>query len=128
MVRPVALKRAFGNLISNATAYGGTARVQLQADAAGVVVTVDDDGPGVPDADLGRVFEPFVRLETSRNRGTGGVGLGLTIARQAIAAEGGSLVLANRPGGGLRAQVTLPVPATISGPSCPALGTSPKRD
>lgn len=128
MVRPVALKRAFGNLISNATAYGGTARVQLQADAAGVVVTVDDDGPGVPDADLGRVFEPFVRLEASRNRGTGGVGLGLTIARQTIAAEGGSLVLANRSAGGLRAQVTLPVPGTVSGPSCPALGTSPKRD
>lgn len=128
MVRPVALKRAFDNLISNATAYGGTARVRLQADATGVVVTVDDDGPGIPDADLGRVFEPFVRLEASRNRGTGGVGLGLTIARQAIAAEGGSLVLANRPGGGLRAQVTLPVPGNVSGPSCPAQGTSPKRD
>lgn len=137
MVRPVALKRALGNLIANATAYGGTARVRLQAGTTGIAITVDDDGPGIPDADLSRVFEPFVRLEASRNRGTGGVGLGLTIARQAIAAEGGTLVLANRPGGGLRAQVTLPVPPTVPGNAaaagtkagpCPAQSDTPDRD
>lgn len=73
-----------------------------------VTVTVEDAGPGIPEADLERVFQPFQRLESSRNRGTGGVGLGLAIARQAIENEGGSVRLSNRPAGGLSAKVFLP--------------------
>jgi signal transduction histidine kinase len=106
--RPVALKRAFANLIGNAIAYGGTARVRLGAGAGQIRVEIEDDGPGIPDAELERVFEPFRRLEESRNRATGGVGLGLTIARRTVEAEGGQLVLRNRLGGGLAATVTLP--------------------
>jgi len=74
---------------------------------------VEDDGPGIPAADLERVFEPFQRLEDSRNRGTGGVGLGLAIARQAIENEGGSIRLSNRPAGGLRAEVRLPCRTSV---------------
>ena len=74
---------------------------------------VEDDGPGIPDALIEAAFEPFRRLETSRNRGTGGSGLGLAIARRGVAAHGGSLVLANRAEGGLRATVSLP-----RGPGC----------
>jgi signal transduction histidine kinase len=106
--RPVALKRAFANLIDNAVKYGGGARVSLDADAAAVTVRVEDDGPGIPEEALETVFEPFRRLEDSRNRGSGGSGLGLTIARQVVEAHGGTLVLANRAGGGLAAMVRLP--------------------
>ena len=81
----------------------------LKQTAAGLRITIDDDGPGIPDADIPHVFEPFRRLETSRNRGTGGVGLGLTIALQVIEREGGSLRLLSRPDGGLRAEIRLPV-------------------
>jgi signal transduction histidine kinase len=72
------------------------------------MITVDDRGPGIPADRLQEVFEPFVRLEASRNRDTGGVGLGLSIARSVVRAHGGELTLANRPQGGLRAVVTLP--------------------
>ncbi len=113
-VRPVALKRALTNLVNNATAYGGGARVTLappQAVRGGSVVTlyVDDDGPGIPESEMERVFLPFHRLESSRNRETGGVGLGLPIARNIMRAHGGDLVLQNREGGGVRATVILPV-------------------
>lgn len=109
IVRPVALKRAFANLIVNAISYGGMAAVRLRLEPESVVITIDDEGPGIPERELERVFDPFVRLETSRNCSTGGVGLGLTIARQAITNEGGMLILVNRPTGGLTAQVTLPL-------------------
>ena len=113
-VRPVALKRALTNLVSNAAAYGGGARVTLappQPSGGGTVVTlhIDDDGPGIPESEMERVFLPFHRLETSRNRETGGVGLGLPIARNIMRAHGGDLVLRNREEGGVRATVTLPV-------------------
>ncbi len=108
IARPLSLKRAFANLIANAVVYGGGARVRLRLDGHRVVVTVEDDGPGISDDDIKRVFDPFVRLENSRNRHSGGVGLGLTIARQAVTTMGGSLVLQNRPGGGLTARVELP--------------------
>jgi signal transduction histidine kinase len=78
-----------------------------EADAA-VVVQIDDDGPGIPDDDLERVFAPFERLDGSRNSRTGGVGLGLSIVRQAIRREGGTVTLSNRIEGGLRAEVTIP--------------------
>lgn len=108
--RPVALKRAVANLVSNALAYGGAARLRLHPPAAGVVrLEVEDDGPGIPEAELEAVFAPFRRLEASRNRETGGTGLGLTIARNIFRAHGGDVVLRNRAGGGLTAVVSLPV-------------------
>jgi signal transduction histidine kinase len=108
--RPVALKRALGNLVANAESYGGSARVTMVPPVDGTVtVTIEDDGPGIPAEDMDRVFEPFHRLEQSRNRETGGVGLGLPIARNMLRAHGGDVVLKNRPEGGLRAIVTLPV-------------------
>jgi hypothetical protein len=108
--RPVALKRALANLVSNAESYGGSARVTMAPPAGGtVIVTIEDDGPGIPAHEIDRVFEPFHRLEQSRNRETGGVGLGLPIARNMLRAHGGDVVLSNRPRGGLRALVTLPV-------------------
>lgn len=109
-VRPVALKRALGNLVSNAETYGGSARVTMVPPADGTVsVTIEDDGPGIPPEEIDRVFEPFHRLEQSRNRETGGVGLGLPIARNMLRAHGGDVVLKNRPEGGLKAIITLPV-------------------
>ncbi len=108
--RPVALKRAFANLIGNAVKYGATARVCVACPHPGLAtVTVEDDGPGIPPDQLERVFDPFYRVEDSRNRETGGTGLGLPIARNIFRAHGGDVVLANRAGGGARATVTLPV-------------------
>ena len=108
--RPLALKRALANLVSNAVTYGGSARVRLAPPTDGMVtIEVEDDGPGIPPGELERVFEPFYRGEPSRSRETGGVGLGLPIARNILRAHGGDVVLANRPMGGIRATVTLPV-------------------
>ena len=108
--RSLALKRVFVNLIANAVNYGGSATVRLVIrDPGMVVVEVEDDGPGIPPGELDRVFEPFHRGEPSRNRETGGVGLGLPIARNIMRAHGGDVTLSNRPGGGAKATVTLPV-------------------
>ncbi len=107
-LRPAATRRALRNLIANATRYGERARVTVRGGAGGAVVEIDDDGPGIPEADLARVFEPFVRLETSRSRDTGGTGLGLAIAQSILQAQGGRITLENRPGGGLRALAILP--------------------
>jgi signal transduction histidine kinase len=106
--RPAALKRALANLVGNAVRYGDRARVTLSSEPGQLRVNVDDDGPGLPEAELERVFQPFYRLETSRSRETGGVGLGLAIVRAAVEAHSGRVHLANRPGGGLRATVLLP--------------------
>ena len=107
--RPVALKRALANLVSNALAYGGAARLRLAAPEGGTVrLAIEDDGPGIPEHELEGVFAPFRRLESSRNRETGGTGLGLPIARNILRAHGGDVLLRNRPGGGLEAVVTLP--------------------
>ncbi|WP_144187137.1 ATP-binding protein [Elioraea rosea] len=108
--RPLAMKRAFANLIGNAIKYAGSVRVRVEDGRNEVVVRIDDSGPGIPAKHLEAVFEPFRRLETSRNRGTGGSGLGLTIARQIIEHHGGTIGLANRPPGGLTATVCLPKP------------------
>jgi signal transduction histidine kinase len=108
--RSLALKRVMVNLVTNAVNYGGSAFVRLSQDSARMVtVDIEDDGPGIPAADLERVFEPFHRGEPSRNRETGGVGLGLPIARNIMRAHGGDVVIANRPTGGAKATVTLPV-------------------
>lgn len=108
---PVSLKRALTNLIDNAVKYGGSAAVAIKRTADGIAISVDDDGPGIPEGELAQVFEPLYRLETSRSRETGGMGLGLTIALSIIRAHGGQLTLANRPAGGVRALVLLPVAA-----------------
>ena len=106
--RSLALKRALTNLVGNAISYGGGVRVTLKPrDDGHVVVLVEDDGPGIPPDQLDRVFEPFVRVETSRNRETGGTGLGLSIARNIVRGQGGDITLANRAPHGLRATVTL---------------------
>ena len=107
--RPVALKRAVANVVGNALAYGGAAHVLLRPPADGVLaVQIEDDGPGIAPEHMDRVFEPFQRLEGSRNRETGGTGLGLPICRNILRAHGGDVTLANRHGGGLRATITLP--------------------
>jgi signal transduction histidine kinase len=107
--RPVALGRVFGNLIDNALRYGGSATVTLDVQNSESVVTVEDDGPGLPPDRLEAMFEPFIRGEDSRSMDTGGAGLGLSIARNIIASHGGRIVLANRARGGLSAEVRLPL-------------------
>jgi signal transduction histidine kinase len=109
VVRGLSIKRALANLIDNAVTYGGCAWVSLEQTTDEIRIIVDDEGPGIAETDMPHVFEPFRRLEPSRNLGTGGVGLGLTIARQAVEREGGSLRLCNRRSGGLRAEVRLPL-------------------
>lgn len=109
--RTGSLRRAVRNLVENALNYGGVARVALRSTASGVEIIVADDGPGIPEADMERVFEPFMRLEASRNRRTGGVGLGLSIARSVVRGHGGDIRLVNRPGGGLDAVIMLPIVA-----------------
>jgi signal transduction histidine kinase len=106
--KPLALRRALTNLIDNAVKYGGNAIVAMRATKAQVEITVDDEGPGIPEDQLGRVMQPFVRLEESRNRDTGGIGLGLAIAASIAEAHGGTLMLSNRREGGLRAAIALP--------------------
>jgi signal transduction histidine kinase len=106
--QPVALRRALVNLLDNAIKYGGSADVAIKSHPHNVTITVDDHGPGIPEAELSKVFEPFYRLESSRSRETGGSGLGLAIAEATIKAHGGKLELANRACGGLSARATLP--------------------
>ncbi len=109
IARDLALKRAIYNFIDNAVKYGKCARVTLSASTTELVILIDDDGPGIPLSDRERVFAPFIRLESSRSRETGGAGLGLTIARNAVRSMGGDVELFNRPEGGLRVRVTLPI-------------------
>jgi len=107
-IRPQSLNRALRNLIDNAVRYGGVAKVKLVQEPGLAVITVSDSGAGLPDDQLEAVFEPYVRLEGSRSRDTGGAGLGLAIARTIIQAHGGTVTLCNLPGGGLEASVHLP--------------------
>lgn len=106
--QPVALGRALRNLLDNARRYGTDTRVTLTAAKACLTVQIDDDGPGIPPERIETLFRPFERGEASRNPDTGGVGLGLAIARAVIERHGGRISLSNRPEGGLRATVTLP--------------------
>lgn len=106
--QPAALKRGLTNLIENAVKYGQRARVSLAALPQTVEIAVEDDGPGIPEDQLAKVFEPFYRVEESRSRDTGGVGLGLAIARTVVEAQGGTLILSNRQPTGLRAVIALP--------------------
>jgi signal transduction histidine kinase len=106
---PLGLRRVVTNLIANACRYGLRARVRVTAAEGQATVEVDDDGPGLSNADLERVFEPFYRVERSRSRRTGGVGLGLSVVRAIVLAHGGTVDLESRPEGGLRARVTVPL-------------------
>ena len=107
-LRPALIRRAVRNLIENAVKYAGAAQVSVAHSPAQVEVRVADRGPGIPAERLGDVFTPFTRLETSRNRETGGIGLGLALARAIVQEAGGDIALANRDGGGLLATITLP--------------------
>jgi signal transduction histidine kinase len=105
--KPQALKRCLTNLIANAVKFGVRAKILLE-DGVALIIRVRDDGPGIPPEELERVFEPFYRVESSRNRDTGGTGLGLSIARDVAQAHGGSLVARNLVAGGLEALLVLP--------------------
>jgi signal transduction histidine kinase len=105
--RPEAFRRAIRNLLDNAVKYGKSATLQIAITPETIEIMVDDEGPGIPEQELARVLQPFYRLEDSRNRETGGIGLGLAIAQSIVRSEGGELTLANRPEGGLRVRVRL---------------------
>jgi len=107
--RPEALRRCLGNLLANARRYaGGTIDLSVQVSPGGVEIRVEDRGPGIPESEREKVFEPYFRLESSRAKATGGSGLGLAIARTIARAQGGDIHLASREGGGLTVVVTLP--------------------
>ena len=108
-VRPNAFKRCVTNLVENADRYGKHVSVRAGRRGETVEIVVDDDGPGIPEDMREEAFRPFYRIENSRNPETGGVGLGLTIARDVIRGHGGDIVLGDSPAGGLRARVVLPI-------------------
>ena len=106
--RPLDLRRCLGNLIDNAVKYGRDVRVCVDRINGAARIRIRDSGPGIPEGELGRVFDPFYRVETSRSRESGGTGLGLTIARNIAEQHGGSIALANHPEGGLEVTLVLP--------------------
>lgn len=108
LLRPVLLRRALRNLIDNAVSYGGGARVSVEPAGVHIHIHVDDDGPGMTAEALSSATDPFYRGEASRNRETGGAGLGLTLTEAIARAHGGALALKNREGGGFRATLDLP--------------------
>ncbi len=112
--RPNEIRRAVRNLVENAVAYGNKADVQIASSRDGYDIVIEDNGPGIPEDDRVRVFEPFVRLESSRNAATGGTGLGLTLAKAIAEGHGGAIVLENRPSGGLRVRMHLPRMAAVA--------------
>ena len=105
---PNAVRRCLTNLLDNAIAYGRYARVECTTEAKRAIVCIRDGGPGIPEEQLERVFDPFVRVETSRSRETGGTGIGLTIARNIVTLMGGTITLRNHPEGGLEVRLELP--------------------
>lgn len=107
--RPHSLTRAVRNLVENAVIHGKHARVSLNGPPQSIHITIDDDGPGIAASDMSRVFAPFVRLDESRGQETGGIGLGLAIARSIVRGHGGDILLQNRPEGGLSATIQLPL-------------------
>jgi signal transduction histidine kinase len=118
--RPLALKRAFTNLIDNAVKYGGSASVLLKQASAELEIDIEDAGPGIPVGEQAKVFWPFYRVESSRNRETGGAGLGLTVALSAIRSHGGEIDFKNMPKGGFRVAVKLPRVAVTQAPGAKA--------
>ena len=108
-LRPIAMKRCLTNLVSNALRYGTVVKLQAARGRTSVEIVVDDNGPGIPPDQYEDVFRPFFRLDSSRNVDTGGVGLGLTIARDVARSHGGDVALAASPLGGLRVSVRIPI-------------------
>lgn len=108
-VKPNAFKRCVTNLVENAVRYASHVSVRAGQRDEAIEITIDDDGPGIPEEKREEAFRPFFRLDESRNRDTGGVGLGLTIARDVIRSHGGDIFLGESPSGGLRARLTLPI-------------------
>ncbi|QOR40809.1 HAMP domain-containing protein [Billgrantia diversa] len=113
-VKPLAFKRCLANLVENAVFYGKRAEVTLDDSPQQLSIHIRDHGPGIPEAQLGRVFSPFIRLEPSRSRNTGGSGLGLGIARHIARAMGGDILLANHAEGGLEVTLFLPRPRNVT--------------
>lgn len=113
LAHPASLRRCLSNLIDNSMKYGGSAQIMVRSegeqDNRRILISITDPGPGIPDDQLQKVFEPFYRIESSRSRQTGGTGLGLTIARNIVTQHGGSIRLSNRREGGLEVLLTLPV-------------------
>jgi signal transduction histidine kinase len=105
----VALRRVVSNIVDNALKYGRVAHVQIATTDRQVLLTVDDQGPGIPPEQREALLEPFARLETSRNRRTGGAGLGLAVVRNLVEAHRGSVAIGDAPSGGARFTVTLPL-------------------
>jgi len=106
--RPNSLKRAVRNLVENAVVHGKSAEVFLKHPTSGICITVEDNGPGIPECSMDQVFMPFVRLDESRGQETGGIGLGLAIARSIVRGHGGDIAIHNREAGGLTASIQLP--------------------
>jgi signal transduction histidine kinase len=111
------LDRILTNLVGNAVRYASRVDLSARAEGGRVIVTVADDGPGIPKADRDRVFERFTRLDESRDRESGGAGLGLAIVRELVTARGGEIRLSDAAGGGLRVEVELPAHDDRSGVS-----------
>jgi two-component system, OmpR family, osmolarity sensor histidine kinase EnvZ len=109
LIRPIAIRRCITNLVMNATTHANTVEVSAIRRGGLVEIKVDDDGPGIPEAEYEAVFKPFYRLDASRNPGTGGTGLGLSIARDLARGSGGDVTLDRSDMGGLRATIKLPV-------------------
>ena len=107
LARPIALKRAFTNIINNAIRYAGGATVTVTKSKKNILIKVEDNGPGIPKADLEKVLEPFYRGEQSRSRNTGGVGLGLSVTRDIILSHQGTIKLHNKKSGGLKVVIQL---------------------
>lgn len=106
--RPFTLTRAIRNIIENAARHGGGAMVRVEQGDAEISIIVDDNGPGIPETHIDDVFDPFMRVDDARNQDSGGMGLGLGIARTIVRGHGGDIMLCNRPGGGLRATISVP--------------------
>ncbi|MBC7148850.1 MAG: histidine kinase [Rhizobium sp.] len=111
----LALRRIVSNLVGNAIKYGRAAHVVLDVEGRWILLTVDDEGPGIPATDRELLFEPFVRLEASRARKTGGAGLGLAVVRSLVEAQGGDIAVGDAPGGGARFTVRLPLFSGLQG-------------
>jgi two-component system osmolarity sensor histidine kinase EnvZ len=110
-LRPLALKRAISNLANNAADHGKKVRVSVSASSGEAIITIEDDGPGIPPENYEDAFRPFSRLDAARNQNVSGVGLGLTIARDTARAHGGDVTLGKSELGGLRATIRLPLDA-----------------
>ena len=108
MLRPMAFERCLMNVLGNAAKYAGQIWMEVHASPEEVRILIDDDGPGIPQGMHDEVFKPFIRVESSRNPQTGGVGLGLPIAMDIVHAHGGEIALSQSPHGGLRVSITLP--------------------